>query len=165
MSANLIIGSSHALILAEAVGAHSGDVFGTKDTLIPIASPSGNDNQLIYTMPKPGFVTLTRTAAGDIQAAFESPIAEIRRYDSEAATVIFMIGGNEPAANFFYRNPRPFDFVWPQSPQAGAGRQILPAAVIRAAVADMIAKSSLSTQALARELPKARKLYLSIPPP
>ena len=45
------------------------------------------------------------------------------------------------------------------------GEGSLEQAVIRAAVADMIAKSSLSTQALARELPKARKLYLSIPPP
>jgi hypothetical protein len=165
MSSNLIIGSSHALLFAEAVGAHAGDVFGTKDTAIPITSASGNDNKLIYVMPQPGFVKLQRTPAGAIEAAFDAPIDEIRTYNSEASKVVFMVGGNEPAANFFYRNPRPFDLVYPGTPQAGPGRQILPLAVMKGVVADMVAKSSLSTQALARELPKARKFYLSVPPP
>lgn len=165
MSANLIIGSSHALIFSKAVGGYSATAEEAKNNLIRIESKSGNDNFLLYAMPKPDFVHLNRNGGDSWEVKFDRPIDEIRKFNDKNSKVIFMLGGNEPNSNFFYENPKPFDFFHPDAPDADPSKQILPLREMRAIVDRLIFRSTLSTRALARQVPLAKKYYIPPPPP
>lgn len=171
MSGNLIIGSSHALYLGRATGTYltTLDEWKTmeeaQDKLIRIESFSGKDNHLLYTMPKPAFVTLYQTPENTIRATFEAPIDEIRAYNRKSSKVVFMLGGNEPAGRFFYRNSKPFDFFHPEVPETDTSRQLLPLAHMGSIIADLLRNAALATEALAHELPLARKYCVATPPP
>lgn len=165
MSANLIIGSSHALQFAQAVGTHTVTVEDVRERLVPLNSPSGNDNRLLYALPRPAFMSFEKTEAGEIEASFGPPMDEIRQFDTEASKVFLMLGGNEPAAYFMHRDATPYDFFLPELPQTDASRQILPLAIMKLIMATLLATASFSTETLAAQLPQARKFHVAAPPP
>ena len=144
MDANLIIGSSHALQFSAAVGDHTATHDGARDNLIRIASWSGADTQLLYTAPKPGFMSFQKTDNNEISVLFAPPIDEIRKYNTKKSKVILMIGGNEPCAYFFQRHSKPFDFFHPGVPQTDTRRQILPLAIIKSVLSQLLSNSTLA---------------------
>jgi hypothetical protein len=165
MSANLIIGSSHALQFSAAIGDHSATHDGAQDSLIHITSRTGADNRLIYTAPKPRFMKFQKTDNNATKISFGSPIDEIRKYNTKKSKVFLMIGGSEPCAYFFQRHSKPFDFFHPDVPQTDPRRQILPLAVMKSILSLLLSNASLAMEALARQLPLARKYCVSAPPP
>jgi hypothetical protein len=165
MSANLVIGSSHALNLARAIGDYSATTEEAQNNLLKIKTRSGNETSLLYALPRPEFMNLRQNSDGAWQVTYGSPMAHVRRFNQTGATVVLMLGGNEPNGFFFYKNPKPFDFYHPDRPETDVRKQILPLAQMREIVRRVMFYSSLSTSALARELPLARKVYISPPPP
>jgi hypothetical protein len=165
MSANLIIGSSHALHFSKAIGDYSATVDEAKNNLIKIDSVSGADTYLLYAMPKPDFVHLKQTGGDSWEVTYGPPMDEIRKFNTADSKVVFMLGGNEPNGYFFYKNPKPFDVYHPGHPETDPRKQILPLAQVRTIVSRLLAKSTLSTRALAKQLPLAKKYYIAPPPP
>jgi hypothetical protein len=164
MTANLIIGSSHALYFSEAVGAHTATWKDASD-LVPIGSGEGAQNFLIYTTNRPSFIELSRAADGQAVGRFGPLLKKIRRFDRKGAKVVFGIGGNEHNLRFMRAHPKAFDFVHPDHPGVEPGRQILPIAVMRELMAQLLERTFMVTRLIAAELPRAEHYYLPPPPP
>lgn len=165
MRGNLIVGSSHALGLARAVGDFPATADEAKDRLLPIGTADGRPVSLLYTRPTKGFVRLESDGGQGIRATFDPPIDQFRAFNHPEAKVVFMLGGHEPAGRFFYRDPKPFDFVHPEVAHTDPRRQIIPLAHMRQVMADLLGRTGLVTEALAREVPQARRYYVAAPPP
>jgi hypothetical protein len=165
MSANLVIGSSHALHFSKAIGEYSATLDEAKNKLVRIESGSGNDNYLLYALPKPDFVHLQQIAGGSWEVNYDQPMDEIRKFNTAESKVIFMLGGNEPNGFFFYKSPKPFDFFHPGHPETDPRKQIVPLAEIRTIVNRLLFRATLSMRALAKQLPLAKRYYVAPPPP
>jgi len=165
MSGNLIVGSSHALGFAQAVGDFSATADEAKDRVLPIGAHSGRETYLLFTRPSQGFVRLERGDAQGARVAFDPPIDEFRAFNAKTSKIVFMLGGHEPAGRFFYRDPKPFDFFHPEVAQTDVGRQILPVAHMRQVMSDLLRRTALVTEALVKEVPKAKTYYVAVPPP
>lgn len=165
MSANLIIGSSHAINLAQAVGTFSATMDEAANRLLPIVSVRGGETRLLFIYPQPPFISFENTAAGSLRPTFGPPIDEIRTFNRDTAKVVFMVGGNEPSAFFFYRHPKPYDFVHPEIPHTDVGKQILPFSQMKAIVMGLMHPALRTTAVLAQQLPLAAKYALAPPPP
>lgn len=165
MSRNLILGSSHALSLAGAVGACHATWQEASADLVPIESARGSDTQLLFTTNKPGFMELKGDVQGRVTPRFGPLMDKVRAYDRLDATVVFAIGGNEHNIRFLCSDPRPFDFHHAAVPGIDPSRQVLPAREVRLMLTGLLARTMSVTRLLAAELPRARRFYLPPPPP
>jgi hypothetical protein len=165
MSDNLILGSSHVLMFARAVGDFAADLDAATRDLVHIESPRGVQNSLLFTTNRPGFVELKRAPNGGIVGEFGPLMDKVRAFNRPGAKVILGIGGNEHNIRFLTADPRPFDFVHPISPGVEPGRQLVPAREIAAVMRALLERTLVVTRLIAAELPKAQLHYLPPPPP
>ncbi len=166
MTANLIIGSSHALVLAEAVGAFQATWQEASRDLIRIEAPGEAETWLLFTTHRPQVTSpqLIRRE-GETEVSFGPLMKRVRAFNRPDAQVVFGIGGNEHNINFLTAHPRPFDFVHPAVPSLDPRRQILPLADMRTIVAGLLRGTLSTTRLLAGQLGKAQRYYLAPPPP
>lgn len=165
MSENLIIGSSHALQLAQAIGEFHASMDDAKSDVVEIASANGRKTSLIFTHDRPHFLELQRSPQGKLIAKFSPFIDKIRQFNREECKVVFYIGGNEHNIYFMYANPKPFDFVHPSFPTVEAGRQIIPLSVMRETLRSKLERALLVTRLIAGQVPQAQRFYVAPPPP
>lgn len=164
MSANLIIGSSHAIQFAQAVG----ELRATWDEaadFVDLVTPSRRKTSLIYTTNRPHFLELRQDTAGAITADFSPFIEKVRQFDRADRKLIFYIGGNEHNAAFLQAHPKPFDFVHPDFPTIELGRQIIPLSVMRETLRSSMQRTLLVTRLIANQAPRAQRFYVAPPPP
>lgn len=162
MSANLIIGSSHALCLARRLGKVNASSW--QEASLDVLSIDA-DTQLLFATNRPSFLELTRDAQGRIGATFGPLMEKVRAFNREDAKVVLSLGGNEHNIRFLQAAPKPFDFYHPSYPPTDPTRQILPTREMRAVLASLLERTLVVTRLIAAELPKARRFYLPPPPP
>lgn len=165
MSDNLILGSSHVLMFARAVGDFAADLEAAKRDTVRIESPRAVQNSLLFTTNRPAFVELKRAPNGEIVGEFGPLMGKVRAFNRPDAKVILGIGGNEHNIRFLTADPRPFDFVHPSSPGVEPDRQIIPAREMAAVIRGLVERTLVVTRLIAAELPKAQLHYLPPPPP
>jgi len=164
MSANLILGSSHVLQFASAVGAHDATWEDASD-LVPIRSAGEARNFLVYTSIHPSFLEVTPGEGGAVTATFGPLIEKIRAFNEPQAKVVFGVAGNEHNLLFLRAQQPLFDFVHPDHPDVEPGRQIVPLAVMRLIISRYLRRGFAITQAIAGQLARAQLFYLPPPPP
>ena len=165
MSANLILGSSHALVLARAVGVFAEDREAAMRDLVRIESPRDAQNSLLFTTNRPGFLELKAGPNAPTTSPFGPLMDKVRAFNRPDAKVILGIGGNEHNIRFLTADPRPFDFVHPAFPGVEPGRQVIPAREMAAVMRALVERTLVVTRLIAAELPKAQLHYLPPPPP
>jgi hypothetical protein len=165
MSANLILGSSHAMVLARAAGRFEGDWKTASCDLIRVETASGAETQILFATNRPAFLELGQAPGGGISATFGPLMDKVRAFDRPDATVILGIGGNEHNIRFLCAQPRPFDFAHPSAPAIEPGRQVIPLREMQAILRGLLERTLLVTRLIAAELPRARRYYLPPPPP
>ena len=165
MSANLIIGSSHALQFAAALGKVHAPLETAIEGPVEITAREGKDNHLIFTTARPDFMTLSKGPNGQVITKFGPLIEKIRGFDNPDSTVVFAIGGNEHNINFLRAHPRPFDFYDPAYPGMDASRQIIPAVEMKEKMRSLLERPFFVTRTIAAQVPKAKRYYLPPPPP
>lgn len=165
MSGNLIIGSSHSLHLAAAVGSYAADWQEASRDLIPIQSTTGAQTHLLFTTNRPNFLELAAGPGGRVTATFGPLMDKVRAYDRPGAKVVLNIGGNEHNIRFLCAQPTPFDFHHPSAPGLIPGRQVIPAREMAAILRGLLERTLTVTRLIAAELPQAERYYLPPPPP
>ena len=166
MSSHLLIGASHALYMAQALGAVEADLAQASAGAVPIAAPELEDRfKLLLLSPKTQFLSFARGPTGVQVAANESLLREVREHDRADAKVFMLINGNEHNARFMMQTQPGFDFVHPRVPGVIAGRQMLPLSLMRQIVAESLTLTQLTVAYLARTLPRAQKFFVAPPPP
>jgi hypothetical protein len=165
MSANLIIGSSHAVQFVQAVGELRA-TWEEAEHLVQVTSADGRKNaDFIYTTNRPHFLAFRNGAQGELLAEFSPFVEKVRQFDRAKTKIVFCIGGNEHNIRFLCAHPKPFDFVHPSSPTIEAGRQIIPLAVMRETLRSSLERTLLVTRLIAEQAPRAQRFYLAPPPP
>jgi hypothetical protein len=165
MSANLILGSSHAMMLARAVGRFEGDWKTAVADLIPIETKSGADTKLLFSTNRPTFLELKAGPGGAVVAEFGALMDKVRTFNRPDAKVVLGVGGNEHNIKFLTAGPRPFDFHHPAWPTIEPGRQVIPAREMVAVLRGLLERTLTVTRLLAAELPQAQVFYLPPPQP
>lgn len=165
MSDNLILGSSHAIMFARAIGDFAADLEATTRDLMRIESPRAVGSSLLFTTNRPRFLELKAGPNGAVTGQFGPLMDKIRAFDRPGAKVILGIGGNEHNIRFLTADPRPFDFIHPAWPSVEPGRQVIPAREMAAVMRGLVERTLLVTRLIAAELPKAELHYLPPPPP
>lgn len=165
MSANLIIGASHALQFAAAAGRFQADWKQASQDLVRLDTASGAETWLLFVTNRPEFMTLQAGPRGEAVASFGPLMDRIRAFDRPDAKVVFNIGGNEHNIRFLCAQPKPFDFLHPSWPGVIPGRQIIPAATMAGIVRGLLERTLLVTRLIAAELPRAQRYCLAPPPP
>ena len=100
MSANLILGASHAMVLARQVGRFEGDWKVAVRDLIPIATHSGAETWLLFSTNNPTFLELKPGAGGEIAGVFGPLMDKVRAFNRPGAKVVLGVGGNEHNIRF-----------------------------------------------------------------
>ena len=165
MAGNLIIGSSHALYLSEAVGTFQANWDVATSDVIEIATRSGAETSVLYALTAPPFVEFRTNSNGITTAALGPLIDKALRFNDSKSKVIFSIGGNEHNAAFMYANPVPFDFFEPKFPEMDSSRQTIPLAEMKDILRRRLSRSQVAMRLAAQRLPAARCYYLTPPPP
>ena len=165
MSANLILGASHAMVLARQVGRFEGDWKVAVRDLIPIATHSGADTSLLFSTNNPTFLELKPGPGGEIAGAFGPLMDKVRAFNRPGAKVVLGVGGNEHNIRFLAAHPQPFDVFHPVWPGVESGRQIIPRREMTAVMQAMLERTLTVTRLIAAELPLAERWYLPPPPP
>lgn len=165
MSANLILGSSHAMMLARAVGRFEGDWKTASSDPIRIETKSGAETHLLFSTNRPAFLELKPDTAGRIVGEFGPVMDKIRAFNRPDARVVLGVGGNEHNIRFLTADARPFDFFHPSWPQIEPGRQVIPAREMSATLQGLLERTLTVTRILADELRQARLFYLPPPQP
>jgi len=166
MSSHLLIGASHALYMAQALGPVQADLAQASAGAVPIEAPELKDSfKLLLLSPKTQFLSFTRGPAGLQVAANASLLREVREHDRADSKVFMLINGNEHNARFMVQTDPPFDFVHPRVPGVIAGRQILPLSLIHQIIAESLTLTQLTVAYLARTLPQAERFFVAPPPP
>lgn len=165
MSENLIIGSSHAVPLAQAVGQIPATPAGLEGDIVALGSAGDQQNYLIFTHNKPHFLVFREGQDRKTVAQFSPFIEKVRSFNREDCKVIFYIGGNEHNIMFLRAHPKPFDFVHSSSGSVLAGRQIIPLPVMRGILRTALERTFLVTRLISDQLPLAQRFYVAPPPP
>lgn len=162
---NLILGSSHILQLGEAIGRFDADWQTASQDLIPIASPRGADNYLLFSTNRPNFLELKEAPDGAVRGAFGPLMEKVRAFNRSGSKVVLGMGGNEHNIRFLLAHPRPFDFLHPAAPGVEPGRQVVPCREVAALMLSLQQRTFVVTRLLAAELPEAELYFLPPPPP
>lgn len=166
MNRHLIIGASHALFMARALGAVEARYGQASAGTAAIAQDEFDaDWRLLLLTPRTPFLQFTRTEQGLQVAANEALMAEVRSYDAPPSKVLMLINGNEHNARFMMEHAVPFDFFHPAVPGYVPGRQIVPRATVEAVVAEALTATRLTIAHLSRVLGRAARYVVAPPPP
>lgn len=165
MTGNLILGASHALMFAKAVGDYQADWQEASRGLIPVPTSNGGDTSLLFVTNRPSFLELKHGPGGGIVAVFGPLMDDIRAFNRPGAKVVLGVGGNEHNIRFLAAHPRPFDVFHPIWPGVEPGRQIIPRREMTAVMQGLLERTLTVTRLIAAELPLAERWYLAPPPP
>ena len=166
MARHLIIGASHAIHLAQAMGPVEADREAASRGALPISVTGTADTWklLLLTHQRP-FLTFHPGARGIEVRADPVLLEDLACFDAPDSRIVCLIGGNEHNAQFMIAHPQPFDLVHPRGPAPQPGRQIVPAAVIRRTLAQSLEFARLALVSLGELFPNATRHVVAPPPP
>jgi hypothetical protein len=166
MNKHLIIGASHALYMAQALGNVEADLERASAGPVPIDAPQIEDTvSLLLLSPKTNFLAFERTAQGLRVQANQALLDPVRAHDRPESKVMLLINGNEHNSRHMLAHAVPYDFHHPQVAGMLPGRQVVPASVMREGVVEMLVHTQLIVSCLAQMLPRAAKFFIAPPPP
>lgn len=164
MGANLIIGSSHAILAAQAAGEMTATWEEASQSAIRVKTTSGAETSFLFTTNRPSFLELSQEN-DRITGKFGPLVETIRAFNRPEDKVVLCIGGNEHNFRFMRAHPKPFDFHLPGRPCTDPNRQVIPTKEMQAIVGSLLDRTLTVTAMLAMQTPKAKRYYLPPPPP
>ncbi|HLL20025.1 MAG TPA: hypothetical protein VK439_14690 [Rubrivivax sp.] len=167
MQEHLIIGASHALYMAQALGTVAADLSQASAGAVPIDAPDVDGRfKLLLLSPRTRFLSFQQGEDGGIQVTANAALLrDVQAHDRPGSKVFLLINGNEHNARFMVRHARPFDFVHPGVPGLLPGRQILPLPLMHQLLSQALLETQLTVAYLARLLPRAQTFVVAPPPP
>ena len=166
MAQHLILGSSHALFMAQGLGHFEADWTQASSGALTIEDTGCEDTwKLLFLTPKTQFLVFRQGPNGIEPLANEVLLREVAPFNVPESQVVCLIGGNEHNARFMMAQPRPFDVVHPRGPALQGGRQVVPRAVIRQLLQEGMATTQLTLKVLAGLFPLAQRRVVAPPPP
>jgi hypothetical protein len=160
----LIIGASHSLNLAQAIGTFEADWQQACTAPIPIEGFDGQQHHLIFLTPKTRFIDFER--AGDqLRPVYSDMIHAARRFNRPDVDVLFLVGGNEHNDLCFCEHPVPWDFHLPGVDTLDPSRQVLPLSLIERLLRERLDRVAATLYFLGREFNLARRHCICPPPP
>lgn len=166
MAQHLILGSSHALFMAQGLGHFEADWTQASSGALTIEDTGCADTwKLLFLTPKTQFLVFRQGPNGIEPLANEVLLREVAPFNVPESQVVCLIGGNEHNARFMMAQPRPFDVVHPRGPALQGGRQVVPRAVIRQLLQEGMATTQLTLRVLAGLFPLAQRRVVAPPPP
>ena len=164
MGANLIIGSSHAILFAQAAGEMTATWEEASQSAIRVKTSSGAETDFLFTTNRPSFLELSQEN-GRVMGRFGPLIETVRAFNRAEDKVVFCVGGNEHNFRFMRAHPKPFDFHMDGRPCADPARQVVPLKEMQAVVGALLERTLTVTSMIAAQTPKAQRYYLPPPPP
>jgi len=166
MAQHLIIGSSHALFMAQALGHFEADWTQASQGALTLQDTGCSDTwKLLFLTPKTQFLVFRQGPKGIEPLVNEVLLREVAPFNAPESKVVCLIGGNEHNARFMMAQPRPFDVHHPGGPALQPGRQVVPRAVIRQLLQEGMVTTQLTLKTLAGLFPRAQRFVVAPPPP
>ncbi len=166
MAQHLVIGASHALYMAQALGRVQADLSTASAGAVDIETPDSDDRfRLLLLSPRTRFLSFRQGTGGIEVDANAALLRDVQQHDRQGSKVFLLINGNEHNAQFMVRHARPFDFVHPSVPGLLPGRQVLPLTLMHELLSQALVPTQLTLAYLARLLPRAQKFCVAPPPP
>ena len=167
MTSALLIGESHAIVMAKQYGAFASDWNAVKDSFSASTTftktPFGH--LLITHQSKQFFQQISHQGQHHLQINPQY-LEPLQQLIAQSEAVYLLPGGNEHNAMFFQTHAQPFDFHHPQFPgMLLPGRQLVPVEIIRTHLRRGLSIADAQLQLLRPLLVGCQPVFVPPPPP
>lgn len=161
----VIIGASHALNCAQALGTFHANWEQACTDLIPIDGFDGQRHYFIYQTPQTPFLGFRRTAGAQPQPVIGPLFQRLRAFNRPDVELVLLVGGNEHSAAAFCEHDVPWDFHLTGDEELDPSRQVLALSAVRRLLQLQMWMVEASLSVITREFTHTRRSYVCPPPP
>lgn len=163
----IIMGESHAALMAKQLGKLSETWEDIRDGVIPLEGQSHFPQGYFVSTHDSASLFLFYVHAGQHYIKInETVLPALKELDQDDSVCFLLLGGNEHNGLFIQSHSEPFDFWDPSLPEhIILGRQIVPRSVIGQLIAQSFQRIRPRLALLCAALPQSKKYVVAPPPP